>query len=201
MDFLNGKYFSKRSYTFSSFISDISAVVKNLRSIRDTRTSRRISGKFAEHTMLANTSVNGCVYCEWGHTRMALEEGCSEEEIKEVLSLNFANIPSSEIIGLTFAQHYAESHGRPSKASLVRLVKTYGQAKSQDILNYCQMITLGNLLGNTVSAFISRIRGIPPKYGSIIFELLVFIFGGFFMEILSPPKTHKHFQTIDNISC
>ncbi|MHA1476495.1 MAG: hypothetical protein ACTSQ5_15080, partial [Promethearchaeota archaeon] len=53
-----------------------------------------------------------------------------------------------------------------------------------DIINYCIMITIGNLLGNTVDAFNSRINGIQVVDGSFIFEFFVYLIGGLPTKIL-----------------
>ena len=47
------------------------------------------------------------------------------------------------------------------------------------------MITMGNLLGNTIDAFDSRINGIQVKNGSIIFEFIVYLIGGLPAKIMS----------------
>ncbi|MFW9994397.1 MAG: carboxymuconolactone decarboxylase family protein [Candidatus Odinarchaeota archaeon] len=173
--------FRKRSYTFQSFLKDFSYILLNVRSIRDTIRSKRISRRFAERIMLACTAVNDCIYCAWGHAKWALESGCTEEEISDILSLDFERLPREELVALAFAQHYAESRGNPSKEAQKTLATYYGLETSKDILNYIRMITLGNLLGNTLSAFESRLKGIPPEKGSLLFEFLVFSLGGFLL--------------------
>ncbi|MHA1228487.1 MAG: carboxymuconolactone decarboxylase family protein [Candidatus Hodarchaeales archaeon] len=157
--------------------------------IKSAFRSGRISDKFREHIFLAVTSVNGCIYCEWGHTRLAFEAGSTKEEIRSILSLNLDKLPEHELIALAFAQHYAESGSHPSKEALKKLVDTYGHKAAQDIIIICQMITMGNLLGNTVSAFKSRLVGKPPKKGSFLFELLVYILGGFWMDRIIQVKS------------
>ncbi|MHA1647963.1 MAG: carboxymuconolactone decarboxylase family protein [Promethearchaeota archaeon] len=140
--------------------------------------SKRISHEFSERIMLAVTTVNGCRYCEWGHTKMAIESGCTDKEIKNILNLDFQGLKKDEIIALAFAQHFAESKENSSKKALNKLVNEYGIQKAEDIINYCIMITVGNLLGNTVDAFDSRMNGIQVNYGSFFFEFLVYLIGG-----------------------
>ncbi|MHA1972512.1 MAG: carboxymuconolactone decarboxylase family protein [Candidatus Hodarchaeales archaeon] len=144
--------------------------------------SGRISEKFREHIFLAVTEVNGCFYCEWGHTRLAFESGSTREQIKSILNSDLAKLPENELVGLVFAQHYAESGGHPSRQALQKLIDSYGSKAAQDIIIICQMITMGNLLGNTVSAFKSRFIGRPPEDGAFLFELIVYILGGFWMD-------------------
>ncbi len=176
------RFFKKRTYTFKAFITDLTRMMRKKHSIMDTHRSQRLSRQFAEHIMLVCTSVYGCIYCEWGHTNFALNEGSTLDDIQALLALNFGQFPPEEVVALSFAQQYAETVGHPSKAALHPLVKEYGLKKSQDIINHCEMITMGNLLGNSVSALLSRLQRIPPKHGSLSFELFIFIIGGFWID-------------------
>ena len=157
-------------------------ILRKRNQIKVLNHSNKISRKFSEHIMLVVTSVNGCIYCEWGHVNWAKQEGSTETEIAGLLSLNFGNLPSEETIALSFAQHYAETSGSPSQEAINRLMQEYGLEKAQSIISRCDMITVGNLLGNSISAFLSRLQGIPPEHGSLLFELFVFVFGGFWMD-------------------
>ncbi|HME53714.1 MAG TPA: carboxymuconolactone decarboxylase family protein [Candidatus Lokiarchaeia archaeon] len=171
------KFFPKRSYTFRIFFRDFNRAIQNLGSIRETMRSGTISHKFAEHVMLAVTAVNGCRYCSWVHARMALEAGCTTKEIAGILTSDSGAIASDEAIAIAFAHHYADSCGNPERFALLRLVKAYGLQKSRDILNSIYLITIGNYMGNTLDAFRSRLHGIPPSRGSLLFEFLVFVIG------------------------
>ncbi|MHA1510714.1 MAG: carboxymuconolactone decarboxylase family protein [Promethearchaeota archaeon] len=176
--FGNKHIFKKRTFTFRYFMKNMQNIIGNQKKFADTMKSKRISCDFSERIMLAVTAVNGCRYCEWGHTKMAIESGCTDEEIKNILDLDFQGLKRDEIPALAFAQHFADSKENPSKKALHNLVKEYGTQKAEDIINYCQMITMGNLLGNTVDAFNSRMNGIQVINGSIFFEFLVYMIGG-----------------------
>ena len=182
------KFFKKRSYNFRSFIQDVTNMLRNGSKMKETAKAERISKQFAENIMLACTTVNECIYCEWAHSKVALEVGSTVQEIEQVLALQFDNLPEDQIIALTFAQHYAESEGKPSKKALQKLGAYYGSQKSQDIVNYLNMIKMGNLLGNTIDAFESRLRGKPAKNGSLIFEFLVYLLGGVFLKKIISTK-------------
>ncbi len=175
-------YFRKRTYTFRTFITDIQKIMNHRKYIREAHRSRRVSKKLSEHIMLVVTGINECVYCEWGHTNFALNLGTTMKEIDALLSKEFSDFPPDEYQALVFAQHYAESAGQPSKEEVTKLLTEYGLEKGRDIIIFCEMITMGNLLGNSISAFFSRLNGIPPESGSILFEFTVFIFGGFLFD-------------------
>jgi AhpD family alkylhydroperoxidase len=161
---------------------DIKKMLDHREYIRDAHRSHRVSKQFSEHIMLVVTGINGCIYCEWGHTNFAVQAGSTLKEVKALLSQQFGDFPPDEELALIFAQHYAESAGQPSKEAIRRLLEHYGLEKGRDILVFCEMITLGNLLGNSISAFFSRLEGVPPEHGSFLFELTVFLFGGFLFD-------------------
>ena len=173
----SSRFFPKRSYTFRLLFRDIGRVIGNIKSIRRTMQHATISPRFAEHVMLAVTAVNGCRYCSYVHARMALEAGCSGKEIASLLNSTLKGIPGEEAIAIAFAHHYADTCGNPEHFALSRLVKTYGLQQSRDILNCIYVITIGNYMGNTLDAFRSRSRGIPPSQGSLFLEFLVFLIG------------------------
>jgi len=150
-----------------------------------TMFSKRMSTGFAERVMMAITAINGCRYCSWVHTRMGQHSGSSSKDILEIYSMNFKNVDKGERVALTFAQHYAETDRQPTEESVRKLVSTYGAKKSQDILNYINMIYLANLVGNTIDSFKSRMKGKPPEDGSLIFEYILYSFGFVPMKILS----------------
>jgi AhpD family alkylhydroperoxidase len=167
--------FSKRFYTPRTFLGDLYRILLSFPSILETVRSRRVSRSFAEKIMLVVTQVNGCRYCDYGHTRMAVRSGVSLEEIGKLATLEFADFSPEQVPALEFARHFAEKNGKPDPVAQRRLVDTYGPETSQDILNYIRMITLGNLSGNTADAFISRLKGVPAPGNSIFNELVLFI--------------------------
>ena len=176
------KFFRKRTYTFRTFFTDILKIMRHREYLRDAHHSQRVSKNFSERLMLVVTGINGCIYCEWGHTTFALQAGSTQGEINALLAQEYGEFPPEEKIALAFAQHYAESAGHPSKEAIRMLLVEYGLEQGRDIIVFCEMITVGNLLGNSISAFFSRLDGVPPERGSFLFELTVFLFGGFLFD-------------------
>ncbi|MHA1679477.1 MAG: carboxymuconolactone decarboxylase family protein [Promethearchaeota archaeon] len=169
--------FNKRSYTFRTFIKDMAIVMKNMTEIVHLMKHPAIDRKLSERVMLAVTAVNGCRYCSWAHSRMALESGIPDREVKALLGSNFESIDDSEVTALLFAQHYASTGGHPTREATKKLLSSYGIEKTRDILASIYLITVGNLTGNTIDAFESRIQHAPPRNGSFAFEMIVFIIG------------------------
>jgi AhpD family alkylhydroperoxidase len=167
--------FNKRIYTFSAFRADVQQIFDHMDDLRQAVRGGRVSKAFAEKIMLMVSSVNGCRYCCYGHSRAALAAGVSETELQSLLALDLGTFPANEVTALTFAQHYAEANSQPDPAAWQRVVTYYGEETAHDILAYLRMITFGNLLGNTFDALLSRIAGKPAADHSLWSELSVLL--------------------------
>jgi AhpD family alkylhydroperoxidase len=173
--------FEKRIYNSSAFTEAMRDILDHLKDLRAAVRRKRVDGKFARKIMLVVSCVNGCRYCIYGHSRAALASGVSEDELHTLLTGDLGAFPKEETVALTFAQHYAESCEHPDPVAWQRLVDCYGFQTAQDILAYLRMITMGNLLGNTFDAMLSRLVGKPApgsgfwsEAGVLIKALFVF---------------------------
>lgn len=167
--------FKKRIYTYPVFRADVERIFDHIGDLRQATRAGRISKAFAEKIMLVVSSVNGCRYCCYGHSKAALVAGVAETELQKLLALDLGTFPVNELVALTFAQHYAEANGMPDPATWQRVVTYYGEDTARDILAYLRMITFGNLLGNTFEALRSRIAGKPTLNSSLWGELSVLL--------------------------
>jgi AhpD family alkylhydroperoxidase len=167
--------FQKRVYTLSGFLEDARAAFRQMTALHRANAQKRISQAFAERIMLAVTQVNDCRYCRFGHARAALAAGVSTEELGDLLAGEFASLPPEEVVAVAFAQHYAEQRDRPDPAAWQRLVSVYGDEVANQIMAHIRMITMGNLLGNTFDAVLSRLRGRPPQGSHFYEEIAVLI--------------------------
>ncbi|HUU63616.1 MAG TPA: carboxymuconolactone decarboxylase family protein [Dehalococcoidia bacterium] len=149
--------FSKRTYGIGEFFVDISFLTKNVRNVRRVMREKRIPSAFRERLMLSVTSVYGCRYCCWLHTREALRSGVEQEEIAGLLTGSMDNCPEDEAIALLYAQHWADSDARPDPEAVGRLDEAYGAEKAEAINLILRMIRVGNLSGNTWDRLLSRI--------------------------------------------
>jgi AhpD family alkylhydroperoxidase len=147
----------KRFYTPRTFFHDLREVLAGLPSFRDTARSGRVSRAFAEKIMLAVSQVNGCRYCAYGHTRMALREGVAPDEIERIMAAELGDFPEEEAVALAFAQHWAETAGQPDPEAERHFRDYYGPVISRDIFNWMRMIQMGNLMGNTLDAILYRL--------------------------------------------
>lgn len=168
--------FKKRIFTFRTIVSNSLAIITGLPASINARRQKRITPAFAEKLRLAATSVNKCVYCSYGHTILAMRAGLNREEIDHLLNGEIdKSIEEHEAPGLLFAQHFAETGGRPESRMLYQLYTLYGPQQAKDILTYLQEIQFGNLSGNTFEAFLNRFKGNSAQGSNPLFEALFFI--------------------------
>jgi len=114
-----------------------------------------VDKQFLERLQLAVTEVNGCAACSYQHTKMALAQGMSNEEISSFLSGGDRFIKPEEAKAILFAQHFADSRGFPDRDAYEAIVKEYGAKRTRIILSALQMIIVGNMYGIPLSAFSS----------------------------------------------
>ncbi len=175
----SGSRFTKRSYTFGGIVRDLAIALKAAPAMLDDARGkgRGLEPRFKEHVMLAVTAVNKCRYCSWVHSRLALQSGCSEPEVRAILGSDFGSLEDKELVALAFAQHYAETRGKPEHDTARKLLLAYGKEKASGIVASIQAMMIGNLMGNTLDAFQARLRGLHVEGGSPLLEFIVFLIG------------------------
>jgi len=149
--------------TLVNFLASAPALVRGLLKPRTSRALR-------EKVVLAVTAINDCRYCAWGHTHWAMANGVSLDEVNRILGGQDAQLAASdpaEAAAILFAQHCAEHHDRIEPDATENLRRHYSAAQVEEIIAYIRAITLGNLLGNSVDAFLGRFRrrGNPGEPG------------------------------------
>jgi AhpD family alkylhydroperoxidase len=150
--------FKKRKYgSLKELFTDLCFPIRNRNRLREVKSKRLLSPAFQERLMLAVTSVEGCRYCSYFHSKLALKGGINQEEIGQLLSGDFNNCPEEEALAILYAQHWAESNACPDKEAAERLEETYGPERTEAINLMLRMIRLGNLLGNTWDYLLYRI--------------------------------------------
>lgn len=145
--------------------------------------AKTINDDFRERIMLAVTEVNGCEICSYYHTKLALEQGMSNEEIQTLLSGDSQSLPAEEATAIVFAQHYADTKGHPTRKTWERLVETYGKAKALDILSITRIMMLGNVIGIPYSSFLNRLKGKPAAKSTLVHELGMMLLPLLFLPI------------------
>jgi AhpD family alkylhydroperoxidase len=138
--------------------------------MRQAKKEGLLDDPFIERIMLAVTEVNGCEICSYGHTKMALEIGMDEAEIKKLLTGDTSELSLEEVPAIVFAQHYADTRGVPSEEAWEKIVDYYGKPKALGILGAIRAIMVGNAYGIALSALRNRLRGKPITKGNLFGE-------------------------------
>jgi len=173
---MNDTIFKMKVYTFPGFIRDFFIFQKDLPALTMSLFHGRISRAFESKIMLTVTSVNGCKYCAWFHSRAALKAGMDQNEVKRLLSSQLIRqIGDKELVALNFAVHYAETDQKPDQELVRNLFEVYGDETAAEIMVKLRQIYFGNLCGNTFKAFLSRLKGVKPENSFWLSELTIFL--------------------------
>ena len=165
--------FDKRVHDLKTQNEDIRKLIVHSDAFVETMLNPVISKPFSESISIAVTQVNGCKLCSYTHAKNALKAGMTEEEVDFLLAGGFDNAPKEQLEALLFAQHYAETKGNPDPVTKQKLLDTYGEEKTKDIMSHILMMTLTNLHGNVMEAFTLRLKGKPVEYSNLWQEIAV----------------------------
>ncbi len=137
-----------------------------------------LSVALRERLMMAVTQVNGCAMCSWYHSKVALETGMAEAEVRRLLSGELADVPDDELSAVLFAQHYADTRGKPDIATWNHLCDQYGKDAALAMLGAIRGIMMGNLLGMPSGSLMSRLgskRYQKDPRSSLPYELMILL--------------------------
>jgi AhpD family alkylhydroperoxidase len=152
------KKFQRRYYgSLREIGRDVAWPMRNRKKLRAAMGGELVSFALRERLMLAVTAVNDCRYCSYFHAKEALRANLPEAEIRLMLEGNLHHAPADELPALLYAQHWAESDGRPDPTARQTLWATYGQAKAEAIEVVLRLIRTGNLGGNTLDYWLYRL--------------------------------------------
>ena len=163
-----------RTFTIQETLPIMWRASRSIPLIRSWKKSKRINKAFRERIMLAISGVNGCAMCSFVHTKIALAEGISAEQIKQVLGGDFADIPEAEAVGVLYAQSYAAGKEVIDTASYQRLVDEYGDAKAHCIQQVCQIITFTTVMGITLDGLKQRLT-FKKSHNNFFSEVLILL--------------------------
>lgn len=153
---------SKRTLTPDNFVKTVADVVASGPVLFEAAFHPRIPAALREKLFLAVSAVNDCRYCKWGHTHWAMAKGVPLEEVNSILAHQTASLVAknpAEAAAILFGQHYAEQLDQFAPESVDNLREFYSDAEVAEILAYVRFITLANLTGNTVDAFLTGAHG------------------------------------------
>jgi AhpD family alkylhydroperoxidase len=136
---------------------DLRALIRERSQIKALMRGGLVDKAFQERLMLTVTEVNGCRYCAYAHARMALAAGVTQADVDALAGGNLDGSPPEQVPALLYAQHWAETDGRPDPRARERVLETYGQEKTEAMELSMRMIRVGNLAGNTWDYLMYRV--------------------------------------------
>lgn len=172
---LNNQF--KRKFSLWELYRSFIFVPRAISQLKRNSKIKLVDTQFVERLQLAVTEVNGCAACSYQHTKMALQQGMSNEEISSFLSGNNDFIKAEEAKAIVFAQHFADTRGFPKKYAYDSIIEEYGEKEALIILSAVQVMIAGNIYGIPFSAFLSRLQGKPYKGSTLFYELSMLIGG------------------------
>ena len=137
-----------------------------------------MSPALRERLMIAVTQVNGCAMCSWYHVKMALETGMASEEIHRMLSGELRDVPDAELTAVLFAQHYADTRGKPDQAAWDNLKEHYGRDAALAMLGAIRGIMMGNAVGIPSGSLLRRMgvkRSHIDSRSTVVYEIAVLL--------------------------
>lgn len=169
------KGYSKKIFTAKMFFADFGFLIWHLPQLVKVFTNKKIE-KLIGKILIVTDAVNECMYCSWLDAKLAIKNGISEEEVKNMMNLEFqTSVSNYEWPALIFAQDFAENNRKADVEMLKTLTSHYGEKTTKDILLAIRAVIFGNLYFNTWGAFLSRLKGKPAPNSNLIFELVYFI--------------------------
>ena len=167
----------KRKFSFFELYRALIFVPRAISRLAANSKSGLVDKDFIERLQLAVTEVNGCPACSYQHTKIALRQGMSNEEITSFLSGGDQFIKTEEAKAIMFVQHFAESRAYPKIYAYDVVASEYGNKQAEIIISAAQMMITGNIYGIPYSAFQARLKGMAYKDSSLFYELGM-LFGG-----------------------
>ena len=150
--------FKKRTFKGpKEFIKELKFIIKNRDQIKKLEAGELIDAKLRQRLMMAVTEVNGCRYCSYYHSKLALKAGVSQKELDSLLAGELKDCPEEEVLALIYAQHWTESKGQPDQEMRDKVKNKYGAEKFAAINLAVRMINFGNLSGNSFDYLLYRL--------------------------------------------
>jgi len=174
--------FNKRIFNFGRFLKFSARMAASTPRLAAATCSGRVPRSLQEKILLSTTSVNKCIICARFASEAAFSEGVSRDEVLSLLNMDLegaGGCGEDEIAALLYAQSYAETDGRPGGAAVERLHASYPAKKAGAIAVLTMKSHYYNLMGNTFSAFTSRMKGMKAPGSCLAFEI-------FFVLMTSP---------------
>jgi AhpD family alkylhydroperoxidase len=119
------------------------------------------------------TEVNQCTMCSWMHTNIALKAGMKEDEIKNILSGSYDEIPNKELLSILYAQDYASNKETLNQPYVAKLIEAYGVRRTRMIKNVISIITMTTSMGIAIGKLKATFTGKHVRGSNVFSELFI----------------------------
>lgn len=165
--------FRKRTFSPMLFAACSLAALVHLPTLLRAGIKPRTSPGLRTKIMLASSQVNACRYCTWVHTSMALKEGVDVDTLSAVLAAeSLGSRLGSDEVAVLFTKHYIDSQRHPSNEAVAVLHQHWRADQVREIMAYIHGIYFSNLCGNSMDAWLARLRGGKVESGHPITEAI-----------------------------
>jgi AhpD family alkylhydroperoxidase len=184
-DFIDSRSEFKKRFSLWEMYRAFIFIPRAMAKLIENKKTKLVDNNLLKRLQLAVTEVNGCPACSYAHTKMALRQGMSGEEISSFLSGEDHFIKPKEAKAIMFAQHFADTRGYPKTYAYKAIIDEYGKKEAQIMISAIQIMIAGNIYGIPYSAFQARLKGKPYTDSSLFFELGMLIAGLLLLPIAS----------------
>lgn len=152
------KPFHKRTFRGpGQFLAEAGYLLRRAWAVARLLRGNGLESGLRERLFLAVTQVNQCRTCAWAHTRIALGEGVAADEVRALLRRDLEATPEAEREAVLYAQHWADTDGRPDAEAVSRLAIRYDADTLDRIHLALRFIRFSNYLGNLTEYLVFRI--------------------------------------------
>jgi len=165
--------FTKRTFTLPLLARSLGAVLLRVPVLAMAYVRPALPRALREQVMLGVNSVNGCRYCSWAHTGLALAHGVNLDELAYVLDTGtFGKVDERDATAILFAQNFADTVRKPTQEASDALTKRFTAYERRELMAYIHAVYLGSLCGNSADAWISRLSGRKVEDGHPVPEAI-----------------------------
>lgn len=164
--------FRKKTYTLARLAADVAALVRRAGDVAEVNAG--MDPAFREQVMLAVARTNACRYCVFAHTDAGRHAGLTDADLARLEGMDAADFDRRTWTALAYARALAQADFGPVDGDLVAaVVEMHGEDGRRRIETAARLMTVANLTGNTVDAFLSRLRGDPAPGMHVLDELAI----------------------------
>lgn len=176
---MSAEGYTKKTWTAAGCLADHRRVASQLLRILGAYVGpSSIEAKLNEAVMVTVNSVNSCPYCKGLHGELARMAGVDDPMgLMDAQSVSECRERVDEP-AITYARVFAEQDGRGEveAEAFATLEGSEGKGRARSVRALCWFLTWGSVGGNTLNAFLSRLKGAPKKGSSVLFELIFFVY-------------------------